>query len=58
MPGTSMPVVIVTNPLEDNGTGVTNTAEKLATLVCHRFSLEPRAFIWIEGLERVGDASG
>ena len=49
------PVVIVTNPLEDNGTSVTNMAEGLATLVCRRFGLEPRALIWIECYERAGD---
>ena len=46
------PVVIVTNPLEDNGTSVTNMAEGLAALVCRRFGLEPRALIWIECYER------
>ena len=45
------PVVIVTNPLEDNGTSVTNMAEGLAALVCRRFRLEPRTLIWIECYE-------
>ena len=49
------PVVIVTNPLEDNGTSVTNMAERLAALVCRRFGLEPRALIWIECYERGND---
>lgn len=47
------PVVIATNPARaDSGTSVTNAAEPLATLVCRRFGLEPRALVWIECYER------
>ena len=49
------PAAIVTNPLEDNGTSITNMVEGLAALVCRRFGLEPRALIWIEYYERIGD---
>ena len=52
------PVVLVTNPAAGSGTSVTNFAAELAALACRRFTLEPRALVWIECYEvTAGDGS-
>jgi hypothetical protein len=42
-------VVVIVSEREDNpGVSVTNFAEELATILCHRYSIEPKRLVWIE----------
>ena len=41
-------LVICTSRDDNEGTSITNMAEKLATDICHQFEISPSQLIWIE----------
>lgn len=50
-----IPVVLVTERLDNEGTSITNWAEHLAAQVCRDYEIDPAQSVWLECYERDGD---
>ena len=46
--------IIIASSAYGHGASITNEAEHLATLVCKRFSINPRRLLWIEHYPKDG----